>query len=389
MMNILHICSNFCSNTVYAELLSELSIHANHSHTMYVPIETKRLKGTRVRGIDSSKIDNVKVIISNDFNQFYRLMYHRKRLKIAARVSRQVDINKLDLIHAHFLFSAGGVAYEFKKKHNVRYVSAIRNTDLNYFFRYAPHLRNFGLKIMNEAEKLIFISTAHKETLITKYVPEKMQHLIREKAVSIPNGINIYWFQNIYLRTERKSSNPVRLLFVGEFTKNKNTRTIFEAYRILRSRGWDARLTFVGDGPDAKSVYRFAEEFPTTISVYPWIKSKADLLEKYRAADIFVMPSIKETFGLVFLEAMSQGLPLIYTKGQGIDGYFQQGSVGFACRPYDAREIADRINDILKNYSEISINCTNAVNMFSWAKIACQHEEMYDSIQQDGQCQSK
>ena len=62
----------------------------------------------------------------------------------------------------------------------------------------------------------------------------------------------------------------------------------------------------------------------------------------YKSAHIFVMPSLTETFGIVFIEALSQGLPLIYTKGQGIDGYFPQGFVGYAYNPLDV------VNGLLK-----------------------------------------
>jgi glycosyltransferase involved in cell wall biosynthesis len=59
---------------------------------------------------------------------------------------------------------------------------------------------------------------------------------------------------------------------------------------------------------------------------------KEKLLNNYRNSDIFIMPSYNETFGLVYIEAMSQGLPIIYTQNEGVDGYFKEGSVGYSVK---------------------------------------------------------
>jgi glycosyltransferase involved in cell wall biosynthesis len=91
------------------------------------------------------------------------------------------------------------------------------------------------------------------------------------------------------------------------------------------------------------------------------------------------MPSFAETFGLVYAEALSQGLPLIYTKGQGIDGYFRDGEVGYAVDPNDPEEIADRISMILRRYLEISNFCTAQAGQFSWERIGNIYKSLYES----------
>ena len=92
------------------------------------------------------------------------------------------------------------------------------------------------------------------------------------------------------------------------------------------------------------------------------------------------MPSYKETFGLVYAEAMSQGLPLIYTKGQGFDGFFEDGKVGYAVPAEDTRYIADRVMDIYRRYDELSKECIEQVQQFNWPSIAATYNEIYQSI---------
>jgi len=115
---------------------------------------------------------------------------------------------------------------------------------------------------------------------------------------------------------------------------------------------------------------------------YPFInyippKPKEELINIYRNNDIFIMPSIHETFGLVYAEAMSQGLPIIYTKGQGFDGQFLEGIVGYHVNCKDPKDIYKRIKDILKNYESISNNCIKKANKFNWGKISDQYHNIY------------
>lgn len=89
------------------------------------------------------------------------------------------------------------------------------------------------------------------------------------------------------------------------------------------------------------------------------------------------MPSKHETFGLVYAEAMSQGLPVIYTRGQGFDGQFEEGEVGYSVQYDSAEEIVDRIKEILNNYKTISNNCVEKVDRFDWDEIARKYIEIY------------
>ena len=104
---------------------------------------------------------------------------------------------------------------------------------------------------------------------------------------------------------------------------------------------------------------------------------KEELIEFYRSSDIFVLTSHKETFGLVYPEAMSQGLPVIYTRGQGFDGHFDEGKVGYAVSDNDPDELAEVILSITNNYSKLSNNAFELVDKFNWNTIADQLIDIY------------
>ena len=77
----------------------------------------------------------------------------------------------------------------------------------------------------------------------------------------------------------------------------------------------------------------------------------------YAGCDVLLVPSKMETFGMVYLEAMSQGVPVIYTRGQGFDGQFPEGEVGYSAACGDVREQADRLIQIVDGYAERSHRC--------------------------------
>jgi glycosyltransferase involved in cell wall biosynthesis len=90
-----------------------------------------------------------------------------------------------------------------------------------------------------------------------------------------------------------------------------------------------------------------------------------------------VVPSFRESFGLIYAEGMSQGLPAIYTIGQGFDGYFKDGEIGYAVNPYDTNDIADKIKKVIDNYDELSQNTLEKVKLFSWNNSVTKLNDIY------------
>ena len=74
---------------------------------------------------------------------------------------------------------------------------------------------------------------------------------------------------------------------------------------------------------------------------------------------------------------MTQGLPVIYSKGQGFDRQFEEGTVGFHVESRNAEEIANRIENIMSNNQTISENCVRISDRFNWSEIAREYESLY------------
>jgi len=289
-------------------------------------------------------------------------------------VTQKLEINKFDVIHSHTLFSGGYLAYQLNKKYNIPYIVSIRNTDLNTFFKYMIHLRSTGVNILLNAARVVFLSPVYRERLINNYVPENLKEEILNKSVVIPNGIDDFWLNNKYYRETSPEGKKIKLIFVGSITQNKGIDVSVKACELLIEEGYDIELTMIGK-VERKAYKKMikSSKFIRQIDYSP----KEVIIEHMRKADIFIMPSKHETFGLVYAEAMSQGLPVIYTEGEGFDGQFPEGEVGYHVRSNDPNDAVLKIKCILNNYEMISKKCTEKIDLYDWSRIAQNYQIIY------------
>jgi glycosyltransferase involved in cell wall biosynthesis len=365
-MKILHINSYFSGSGFYKNLY-EKQKRDGLEIDVYVPVPVNMQDNHLKLG------DYINV--RKNHGKYDRLFFHIKHSKIYNDIIKEYAVKDYSIIHAHSLFSNGYIALKLKKEYGVPYIVAVRNTDINVFFKYMVHLRKLGVEILEEAQKVILLSKPYMDLVIDKYVPERLKKEISDKMIIIPNGIDDFWLNNKAVPKSCHKENDLRLIYVGAIDRNKNILTTIKAIEILRKKGFNVNFTIVGRIADKQIYQKLAG---LTYVNYLGIKPKEELINIYRENDIFVMPSITETFGLVYPEAMSQGLPVIYTRGQGFDGHFKEGEVGYSVNCHDEAEIALKILDIANNYEEISERCIKAVSKFNWSMLESCYRQIYE-----------
>ena len=365
-MKILHININYMTTALHQKMIEKLEENGHENH-VFAPVYNKALAVITPRQ---------NVCVSECFKKYDRVLFDLKQWKIRKSLEAHMDVASFDALHAYTLFSDGNTAMQLSKKYNKPYVVAIRSTDVNAFFKYRPHLRRRGVKIMMGASRVFFLSESYRKQVFEKYVPEKYREELLKKTEIMPNGIDDFYFANEETG-EKKLSGEIRIIQTGRVTKNKNARTTAEAVRLLNSEGYKARLTVVGPADDKEEAERIRKlENVTYLSQRP----KEELVRLYREHDIFVMPSFNETFGLVYAEAMTQKLPVVYTEGQGFDGQFEEGCVGYHVKADSAECVRDAILKIVKDYERISDNCPRAARLFDWDTLVRRYSEIYREI---------
>lgn len=367
-MKVLHINYNYREDNLHKVMLEHLE-KKEVTNRVFVPLWNKCT-------IDNFKDGNI--VMEKCFSRLDCHILSAKSRKIVNRIEAAYNVEDFDVLHAYTLFSDGYVAYKLKKKYGKNYVVAVRDTDVNIFFKKRPDLRKRGVEILRNASNVFFLSKVYKDYVMNNYVPDKYKADIEKKTYIIPNGIDDFWLNNINSkRCVPDFSKEVKIVYAGRINKNKNPITTQKALQILREEGYNTTFCVIGKVQEQET---YEEMLKDQFTHYVKAQPKESLIEYYREGDIFIMPSHHETFGLVYAEAMSQGLPVIYTKGQGFDGQYDEGEVGYSVAPSDERQIAEAVKKIIANYEKISSNCINKVGKFTWDAICQRYKDIYTDI---------
>ena len=366
-MNILHLSNDYSGSTVYKNLCSaedKLGI----SQTIY---NARKKTIHSNKNTISFKNSSSAIIYSNILNIFTRINFFHKQNKIYNDLcSKVTDIQSIDLIHAHTWFSDGAIAYKLYTEFKIPYIIAIRDTDINMFFKYLLHLRKLGIRILLNAEKIIFISMAHQQRFVKHKAIKKHLNALSNKIEVIPNGIDNFWIENAACRKNKLSSNP-QLLFIGIFNKRKNISRLIKAISKLKYEGYDLTLNLVG-GEKGK----FSKN--DNIKNHGIISDKNELKKIINQSDIFTMPSLTETFGLVYIEALSQGIPVLYSKNEGIDGMYD--NIGESVFPKSVESIKNGIRLLIEDYDKYNFNPKCILSNHNWDVIAQKYFDIYQTI---------
>lgn len=370
-MKILHINCNYMGTKLHQVMIEHLEKLVK-INSVFCPI---------YKGSELVTKPNNNVVVSQCFNFMDRFFFFNKQKKIISSIEKNMNINKHNIIHAYTLFTDGNAAYELSRKYNIPYVVAVRSTDIE-FFTYRLNLRKRGIEILENASAVFFLAKSTQDKVMERYIPENKKQGIVGKSYIIPNGIDDFWIDNIYSQkeinktVERINNKELNIICVAQIIKRKNIPMIQKSVSVLKEEGWKVKFRIIGKVVDQKEYKRITKDLNTE-----WIApvSKEKLITYYREADLFVLPSKFETFGLVYAEAMSQALPVIYLENEGFDGQFEEGTVGYRTKD-DKNILVNKIKKACENYKTISCNCVEKVHVFTWKNICGEYFRIYNEI---------
>ncbi len=371
-MKVLHICSDFPGSKVHQNLYKSLEC-LGVTQEIYSYFIEKKYEGRNYFDSDVSKIHYACILKKYD-----RYFYYHKGRKVFHDLTGRINASKIDICHATTLFSDGGVAYRLFRSYYIPYIVTVRNSDINIHLKNAYHEWPFGKRILMNARLIVFISEALRRSFCEHPYIKTFLSQIENRIVVQPNGVDDYWLDNS-VKGRIIAPNNHNLIYVGVYDDNKNVIRLVEAVLCLSEKYPDIRLTLVGGRGELKErIMSLANKNPQTLCYMGQVNDKTELKDIYLDNSIFAMPSIHETFGLVYIEAMTQGLACVYTKGQGIDQMFPE-EIGIGVNPLSVPDIVKAIDKIFQNRSHFNANGVD-FTQFRWINIAKVYYHFYDSI---------
>lgn len=243
---------------------------------------------------------------------------------------------KPDIIYCHYLFPTGFIGYLLKRVIRKPLVVTSHGSDV-YLADRSNKLSSLISSTLDSANTIITVSNSLAKDLKDRFPAA------RSKIEIINCGVD----QEIFkpgVRSSEGPSCPV-ILFVGTLNDNKNILKLVEAVAGLDI---EYNLRIVGKGPLKEVIVSKAKELGISNKIeLVGAVNKSDLPQIYREADLLVMPSLKEAFGLVALEAMACGTPVIVSNRGGLAELVDNGSSGLCVDPDNIDEIRDAISKVI------------------------------------------
>jgi glycosyltransferase involved in cell wall biosynthesis len=302
-----------------------------------------------------------------------------------------MSIKNFDIIHLHYPFYFGGeMVYLLSKLKKMKYVITYQNDVilgglLNPFVKL--HNKTAMRVILGNASKICVLSLDFAQNSnLSQIVKKKF-----EKIVILPNGVDIVKFNpkinNDSIKMYYKIENKKIILFVGALDKAhyfKGVDYLLKSFAKIQSD--DVLLMIIGEGELKKSYVSLAEKLGIISKViFVGRVPNEELPNYYSAADLVVLPSVcVESFGVVLIEAMACGKPVIASNLPGVKTVVDDGVNGFLTHPKDIDDLTSKMQDLLENQQmRIRFGKTGrekVEKMYSWDKIGKKLEQTYLEI---------
>ena len=287
---------------------------------------------------DIKDIDGIHVIGTRGLNiPGVRGLMFKKNAKKA--LETLLETEDIDIIHGHYLFPAGAAAVEVGNEHGIKTYVTAHGSDMFEVYKKQPVMRSTLKNVLKKADVVLAVSNALRHEIIATGVSG-----IANKTRISWNSVDINKFSpnNEYsFKRELKLTDKPIVLFVGNLIKRKNVESLLEAKKIANSRYY---LVIVGDGPLFKKLRKKVED--ENIRDVIFTGSRNDVENIIPSCDVLVLPSFSESFGLVLIEALACGKPVIGSNVGGITEIISD-DVGLLVNPNKIPSIASAIDRII------------------------------------------
>lgn len=303
------------------------------------------------------KVVRIPTIHKHDPQQFFRLK------KILSQ-------ENADILHLH-LWNPGSCRFAYLAASKKQKIVATEHDPFLLQGIKQALKKNF----LQRTDHLIAVSNANREMIIKNY-PE-----VESKITVIHNGIEIEEFTDA---ANKISKDPTSFIIIAVATlhERKGLKYLIEATKIVSRNHENIQTLIVGTGPEKEELQQLIKtlDLESKVKLLGYQDNVARLMA---ASNLLVLPSIKEAFGLVLLEAMAAKIPVIATNVDGIPEIIEDNVSGLLFEKANSKNLADKIEMIIKDQElakKLVESASEKVKEFTAKNMAQKTELIYDSL---------
>jgi N-acetyl-alpha-D-glucosaminyl L-malate synthase BshA len=317
-------------------------------------------------------------------NSYPLFEYPPYALALATQMVNLIEFENLDLLHVHYALPHATSAYLAKqimleKGINVPVVTTLHGTDITLIGN-DPSYKHVVEFSIDKSDGVTAVSEYLKQETYSKFD-------INQEIEVIPNFLDLERFRKSNQSHFKKAICPDDekvIVHISNFRKVKRVPEVVTVFDRILKHGIKAKLLLAGDGPDRQRTEQQCRDLG--ICEHVRFLGKLEKVEDILSiADLFLIPSGSETFGLAALEAMGCGVPVISSDIGGLPEVNIQGVTGYLCELDDVDCMAENAFKILTNESlheEMSANARKQAERFNQDEVVGQYERFYLRIRE-------
>ena len=343
-------------------------------------------KGHSVHFITYSQPSRLDVFNENlfyhevDMFTYPLFQYPPYELALASKMVNVVQFEKLDLLHVHYAIPHASAAYMAKQilaedNISIPVVTTLHGTDITLVGK-DPSFEPVVTFSINQSDCVTSVSEDLKK--------DTYRHFNIKKDIKvIPNFIDLIKFRKMKKDHFKKAICPNDEKLIVHTSNFRKVKRVDDVLRVFQGilKAMPAKMLLVGDGPERANMEILCRELDTCDDTRFLGKQEA-IEELLSVADLFIMPSEKESFGLAALEAMACEVPIISTNAGGLPELNINGKTGFMSNIGDIEDMTKNALYVLQdeNLAEFKQNALKRAKDFDISKILPQYEDVYKEV---------
>ena len=367
---IVHICSFYWTSSVHERLFEQLYRVTGFTQIVVVPVKPCDVK-TDVEAVPFGSVHQLPCLnIKTSLSSHYR-GYATLRALADTEAMNTITRNEVVMVHAHSAYMDGFAAAQLARQLNAPYTLSFRMTDTDFCFRYR-HIATWSMRrLAARASQLLTISRGD-----VRRVADRLA-LDDSRVLCLGSGVDDYCIDNSLTRKPPRPEPNLCFLTTGKhrYAYKRVDLTIQACESVAIEQKDDAWVIRILGMTRKEYMATYGQAVSSTVldnhvEFLGRIESRQQVLRLMHDSTLFVLPS-RETFGISFLEAISQCTAVVYLKHYAVDSVFDEGYIGVAADSQTLESVSTAVHSALaRSKGVLGPFDKNPVCDHSWRQLA-------------------